>query len=106
MFFFIVFVFLFKDIAVAAPYEDNGVVYIFHGSKTGLSSIPDQVCWFKGFSIDFYSFFILKIIKGSNYNLKTFGFSMSGNLDLDHNKYPGMIYFFLLGFFYIFFVKI
>ena len=29
--------------AVGAPYEDFGVVYIFHGDKNGLNSKPDQV---------------------------------------------------------------
>lgn len=30
------------DIAVAAPFEDNGAVYIFHGGPNGLLSKPSQ----------------------------------------------------------------
>lgn len=30
------------DIAVAAPFEDDGAVYIFHGGPNGLSSKPSQ----------------------------------------------------------------
>lgn len=33
----------YEDIAVGAPYEGNGVVYIYLGSKSGLISKPSQV---------------------------------------------------------------
>lgn len=33
-----------EDIAVGAPYESSGVVYIFLGSRQGLHEKPSQVC--------------------------------------------------------------
>ena len=49
-----------KDLAVSAPYEDSGVVYIFHGDKTGLNSKPDQVrVGKKIFSLKVYSLLCL-----------------------------------------------
>lgn len=35
----------FDDLAVGAPYEDSGVVYIYLGSAQGLISEPSQVSW-------------------------------------------------------------
>lgn len=38
-------VILFLDLAVGAPYEeDGGAVYIYLGSKDGLITTPSQVC--------------------------------------------------------------
>jgi hypothetical protein len=34
----------FEDIAVGAPYEGNGAVYIYLGSAQGLIADPSQVC--------------------------------------------------------------
>lgn len=66
------------DIAIGAPYEENGVVYIYLGSKDGLTSKPAQ------------------IITSSDLGLvptpiKTFGSSLSGGIDLDDNSYPDLI---------------
>ncbi|CAF0823367.1 unnamed protein product [Brachionus calyciflorus] len=66
----------FNDIAIAAPYdgEDNsGIIYIFNGRSDGIDITPSQ------------------IIKGSDYGLKSFGYSLSGGLDLDGNQYPDLI---------------
>jgi integrin alpha 8 len=66
----------FNDIAIAAPYDDDdssGIIYIFRGHSQGLHKKPAQ------------------IIKGKDYGLKTFGYSMSGGIDLDNNKYPDLI---------------
>ena len=45
--------------------------------------------WHPGLLIDKY--FLLKVIKGSSVSpgVKTFGYSLSGKLDLDDNGYPG-----------------
>ena len=66
------------DFAVGAPYsgdEGQGVVYIFRGSATGVREKPSQV------------------IFGSTIrrNMRSFGFSLSGTVDLDSNKYPDFI---------------
>lgn len=71
----------FNDLAVGAPYdEDGGAVYIYLGSKDGLK--PQAV----------------QVIKGSEVSvsrripkLKTFGYSLSGGLDIDQNGYPDLL---------------
>ncbi|XP_031627773.1 integrin alpha-PS2 isoform X2 [Contarinia nasturtii] len=70
----------FGDFAVGAPYdgpEGRGAVYIFHGSKEGVREKPSQVI----FAED---------IAGSGY-MSTFGFSLSGGIDLDGNQYPDLV---------------
>lgn len=68
-----------EDIAIGAPYEDDGVVYIYLGSKEGLSATPSQ------------------IIKASDLGLKanrkinTFGSFVSSGLDIDDNGYPDLV---------------
>lgn len=66
-----------SDIAVGAPYEGSGAMYIFRGSAQGL--IPD-------FS---------QRITASDLNLTsfsgTFGHSVSGGLDVDGNSYPDVV---------------
>lgn len=39
------------DIAVGAPYDDKGKVFIYHGSANGINTKPTQVIS----SIDFYN---------------------------------------------------
>ncbi|CAM1326869.1 ITGAV (predicted) [Pycnogonum litorale] len=68
----------FGDIAVGAPYDGitgKGVVYIFHGSKRGIRSTPSQVLSAEDIDPAF----------------KTFGFSLSGGMDLDSNEYPDLL---------------
>ncbi|XP_060803128.1 integrin alpha-PS1 [Amyelois transitella] len=65
-----------EDVAIGSPYEGNGVVYIHMGSrKNGLNSKPDQ------------------IIKAEDLPrlMRTFGYSLSGGLDLDDNGYPDLL---------------
>ncbi|XP_059622355.1 integrin alpha-PS3-like [Phlebotomus argentipes] len=58
----------FNDLAVGAPYEDSGVVYIFLGSREGLQKKPVQ-----------------KILSpGGN---RLFGYSISRGVDIDANGY-------------------
>nr|XP_006825101.1 PREDICTED: integrin alpha-PS2-like [Saccoglossus kowalevskii] len=68
----------FKDIAIGAPYggdDERGAVYIYHGSSKGLKKNPAQ------------------IIKASDIssNLRTFGSSLSGGLDMDKNHYTDLL---------------
>lgn len=62
----------FEDIAVGAPYEEGGAgkVYIYHGSTEGIKTTPAQ------------------ILSGKQHNMKLFGYSLAGNMDLDMNSYP------------------
>ncbi|XP_026120642.1 integrin alpha-3-like [Carassius auratus] len=63
----------FQDFAVGAPYHSTGRVSIWMGSKLGISQTPSQV-------IDG------KDIPGGGFH--TFGYSISGGVDVDRNSYP------------------
>ncbi|XP_059414329.1 integrin alpha-3 isoform X2 [Carassius carassius] len=63
----------FQDFAVGAPYHSKGRVYIWMGNKAGISQTPSQV-------IDG------KDIPGGGF--QTFGYSVSGGMDVDRNGYP------------------
>lgn len=70
----------FGDFAVGAPYDGpngRGAVYVFHGSKNGPLLKASQVI----FAED---------VVGTD-NLRTFGFSVAGGIDLDRNEYPDMV---------------
>ncbi|XP_035531993.1 integrin alpha-6 isoform X2 [Morone saxatilis] len=62
----------YEDIAIGAPYDDGGEgkVYIYHGSAQGINTSPAQ------------------ILSGKAHNVKLFGYSLAGNMDLDSNSYP------------------
>ncbi|TSK87465.1 Integrin alpha-3 [Bagarius yarrelli] len=66
----------FLDFAVGAPYHGSGRVCVWMGGKDGLSPKPDQVIEGKDVS---------------NGGFKTFGYSISGGLDVDDNKYPDVV---------------
>ncbi|KAI7810946.1 reverse transcriptase/ribonuclease H/putative methyltransferase [Triplophysa rosa] len=59
-------------VAVGAPYDGNGAgnVFIFHGSPTGLNKA--------------------QVLGGKSHNVKLFGYSLAGNMDLDRNYYPDL----------------
>lgn len=64
----------YNDLAVGAPYEGNGAVYIFHGSVSGLKTK-----------------FAQKITASDvNFRLKGFGLSISTGKDIDNNFYPDL----------------
>ncbi|XP_050701483.1 integrin alpha-PS1-like isoform X4 [Eriocheir sinensis] len=64
------------DVAVGAPYEGRGVIYIFLGSKDGLVTEPAQVIRAED-------------LPGTPYD--AFGYSLSGGMDLDNNGYPDLL---------------
>ncbi|KAJ0176589.1 hypothetical protein K1T71_007768 [Dendrolimus kikuchii] len=65
-----------QDIAIGSPYEGNGAVYIYMGNReTGLNSKPDQVITAESLPS----------------LLRTFGYSLSGGVDLDANGYPDLL---------------
>nr|CAD7259860.1 unnamed protein product [Timema shepardi] len=66
------------DIVVGAPYEDNGVVYIYLGSSNGIITTPAQIIKPQDLPV-------------LNQPDKTFGYSLSGGLDLDQNGYPDLL---------------
>lgn len=67
-----------EDIAIGAPYEGNGVVYIYLGTPNGLSTVPSQVITASGLGLNVPA-------------LKTFGGALSGGVDLDNNTYPDLV---------------
>ncbi|XP_061687854.1 integrin alpha-7 isoform X2 [Syngnathoides biaculeatus] len=58
------------DIAVGAPFDGDGKVFIFRGSDAGIETKPAQV------------------LDGADFDVKRFGYSISGGLDVDENHYP------------------
>lgn len=71
----------FGDFAVGAPYDGpkgRGAVYIFHGSKNGLREKPSQIIYSEDVSHSRFA------------PVSTFGFSLSGGIDLDGNLYPDL----------------
>ena len=65
----------YEDLAIGAPYDANGgTVYIHLGSPAGVKPVASQEI--KASSV--YS------------NLQTFGYSLSGGLDMDLNGYPDL----------------
>ncbi|XP_016069890.1 PREDICTED: integrin alpha-7 isoform X3 [Miniopterus natalensis] len=63
----------FPDIAVGAPFDGDGKVFIYHGSSLGVVTKPSQV------------------LEGEAVSLKSFGYSLSGGLDMDGNHYPDLL---------------
>ncbi|XP_027450733.1 integrin alpha-7 isoform X1 [Zalophus californianus] len=63
----------FADIAVGAPFDGDGKVFIYHGSSLGVVVKPSQV------------------LEGEAVGIKSFGYSLSGGLDVDGNHYPDLL---------------
>lgn len=68
----------YEDIAIGAPYENGGgTVYIYLGSQNGLINKPSQR------------------IKAAELplrpTLRSFGYSLSGGVDMDQNGYPDLL---------------
>ncbi|XP_011147082.1 integrin alpha-PS1 isoform X2 [Harpegnathos saltator] len=65
----------YEDIAIGAPYEGKGTIYIYLGSKNGIIKTPSQVIHAEDMPSP----------------LKTFGYSLSGGIDMDHNGYSDLL---------------
>nr|XP_056720598.1 integrin alpha-3 [Euleptes europaea] len=65
----------FQDIAIGAPFEGSGKVYIYQSSSEKLFEKPQQV------------------ISGEDIGpgIRTFGYSFSGGMDVDGNSYPDLL---------------
>ena len=68
---------LIPDLAVGAPYEGAGAVYIYSGSRDGLPSVHTQRIYARDLS--------------SNTAFSAFGSSVAGGADLDDNGYPDLV---------------
>lgn len=68
----------YEDIAVGAPYEESGAIYIYLGSKSGIIVDPSQILRAEDLPLNYGS-------------MRTFGYSLSGGLDLDRNGYPDLL---------------
>ncbi|RVE57996.1 hypothetical protein OJAV_G00204820 [Oryzias javanicus] len=64
----------YKDIAVGAPLDDEGAgkVYIYLGSAHPIKTRPAQV------------------LTGKEHSIRFFGYSLTGNMDVDANFYPDL----------------
>ncbi|XP_057702290.1 integrin alpha-7 isoform X3 [Corythoichthys intestinalis] len=58
------------DIAVGAPFDGDGKVFIYRGSDAGIETKPAQV------------------LDGRDFGVRRFGYSISGGVDVDENHYP------------------
>ncbi|XP_057557833.1 integrin alpha-7 isoform X2 [Hippopotamus amphibius kiboko] len=63
----------FPDLAVGAPFDGDGKVFIYHGSSLGVVATPSQV------------------LEGEAVDVRSFGYSLSGGLDVDGNHYPDLL---------------
>lgn len=78
---FITTLFEILDFAVGAPYDgphELGIVYIYHGTKMGVRQKYSQLIRSEDVTL-------------GGRPISTFGFSLSGGLDLDNNQYPDLI---------------
>ncbi|XP_071812224.1 integrin alpha-8-like isoform X2 [Apostichopus japonicus] len=65
----------FNDLAVSAPYDGDGAVYIFNGKREKIHTTPSQVLRPRDFGL----------------NIRTFGYALSSNRDADQNQYPDLL---------------
>ncbi|XP_043911077.1 integrin alpha-3 isoform X2 [Protopterus annectens] len=66
----------FQDLAIGAPYDGSGKVFIYHSNEKGLNSEPRQI-------IDGQEV-------GQN-GIQVFGYSIKGGMDVDENAYPDFL---------------
>ncbi|XP_034942009.1 integrin alpha-PS1 isoform X2 [Chelonus insularis] len=65
----------YEDLGIGAPYEGKGTVYIYLGSKNGIITTPAQIIHSEDTPMP----------------LITFGYSLSGGIDMDKNGYPDLL---------------
>ncbi|XP_059812581.1 integrin alpha-3-like [Hypanus sabinus] len=71
----------FQDIGIGAPYDDYGKLFIYNGGKNGLAPEPSQIISGENLSGNL----------SGNLSVETFGYSISGGLDVDSNGYPDLL---------------
>lgn len=93
------------DIAVGAPFDGDGKVFIYRGSDAGIETKPAQVSrdpvtrypavqpeanGNDGCLTEWWNHFLIfdQILDGRDFDVRRFGYSISGGLDIDNNQYP------------------
>ncbi|XP_042879254.1 integrin alpha-PS1-like, partial [Penaeus japonicus] len=71
----------YTDVAIGAPYEGRGAIYVYLGTKDGLMKEDGRV---KAAQV-----IRAEDMPGVPYN--AFGYSLSGGMDLDRNGYPDLL---------------
>ncbi|KAK2506160.1 hypothetical protein MC885_017408 [Smutsia gigantea] len=100
----------FTDVAVGAPSDGDGKVFVYHGSSLGVVTRPSQVsgpCWGdEGMGAGGVTWaeprrageeergahsLAPQVLEAEAVGLKSFGYSLSGGLDVDGNHYPDLL---------------
>lgn len=101
------------DIAVGAPFDGDGKVFIYHGSSLGVVAKPSQVRGVVGMREWGWVMegaqrqragrqtlgvmggeadsLVPQVLEGEAVGIKSFGYSLSGGLDVDGNHYPDLL---------------
>lgn len=93
------------DLAVGAPFDGAGKVYIYHGSNLGIVAKPAQVRGGCVVGVGVYcpspprlhlQFRVSRVacpqvLDGEGVGVMAFGYSLSGGLDVDGNLYPDLL---------------
>lgn len=91
------------DIVVGAPFDGDGKVFIYRGSDSGIETKPAQVsqtcsapkqqlrsCMCLKCMKPYLCFLSLQVLDGRDFDVRRFGYSISGGLDIDNNQYPDL----------------
>ena len=82
---------------MGAPFDGDGKVFIYHGSSLGVVPKPSQVSggvgvreWGPAAEAGADGL-VPQVLEGEAVGTKTFGYSLSGGLDVDGNRYPDLL---------------
>lgn len=92
------------DIAVGAPFDGDGKVFIYRGSNAGIETKPAQVSQVflqqrsqkqadrrdDGCLTEWFCLLLYQVLDGRDFDVRRFGYSISGGLDIDNNEYPDL----------------
>lgn len=90
------------DIAVGAPFDGDGKVFIYRGSDSGIETKPAQVSPQCPTTVEELYVSDCKktdlcflspdhqVLDGRDFDVRRFGYSISGGLDIDNNQYPDL----------------
>ena len=66
----------YQDLVVGAPYDGRGAMFLYQGGPDGIKTKPSQ---------------IVKAEKMPGKRLETFGYSLSGGMDMDFNNHSDVL---------------